>query len=79
MEVLYGLMWAADVAYFTYMYAKVDRAHYGTVSATARVGYLLGRLGSGVLSQLAVSLNFMPLLGLQFVTLGSKWRERSRI
>ncbi|XP_034249560.1 thiamine transporter 1-like [Thrips palmi] len=71
MEVLYGLMWAADVAYFTYMYAKVDRAHYGTVSATARVGYLLGRFSSGVLSQLAVSLNFMSLLGLQFVTIGT--------
>lgn len=71
MEVLYGLMWAADVAYFTYMYAKVDRAHYGTVSATARVGYLLGRCGSGVLSQVAVSFNLLSLLSLQFVTLGA--------
>ncbi|KAK3917670.1 Thiamine transporter 2 [Frankliniella fusca] len=71
MEVLYGLMWAADVAYFTYMYAKVSRSHYGTVSATARVGYLLGRCGSGVLSQVAVSFDLLSLLALQYVTLGA--------
>nr|CAD7462948.1 unnamed protein product [Timema tahoe] len=70
-QVLYGLFIATEVAYFTYMYAIVDREHYQQVTSHTRTAYLLGRSISGVLAQLFMSTNVMDSHQLNYLTLGS--------
>nr|CAD7573188.1 unnamed protein product [Timema californicum] len=70
-EVLYGLFMATEVAYFTYMYALVDKEHYQQVTSHTRTAYLLGRSLSGVLAQLFMSINVMNSHQLNYLTLGS--------
>nr|CAD7443766.1 unnamed protein product [Timema bartmani] len=70
-QVMYGLFIATEVAYFTYMYAIVDREHYQQVTSHTRTAYLLGRSLSGVLAQLFMSTNIMDSHQLNYLTLGS--------
>nr|CAD7429829.1 unnamed protein product [Timema monikensis] len=70
-EVLYGLFMATEVAYFTYMYALVDKEHYQQVTSHTRTAYLLGRSISGVLAQLFMSIKIMDSHQLNYLTLGS--------
>jgi thiamine transporter 2/3 len=88
MEVCYGFFMAAEVAYYTYIYAQVDREHYQQVTSHTRAAYLFGRALSGVVSQVLVStgtldyyqLNFISLAGrltthIQFPTISSDTRK----
>lgn len=68
-EVLYGLFMSCEVAYYTYIYAKVDKVHYQEVSGQTRAAYLIGRAVSGVVSQILVLTNFSYYI-LNFFTLG---------
>ncbi|XP_073972041.1 folate transporter 1-like isoform X2 [Rhodnius prolixus] len=68
-EVLYGLFMSCEVAYYTYIYAKVDKVHYQEVSGHTRAAYLVGRAVSGVVSQILVLTNFSYYI-LNFFTLG---------
>ncbi|XP_046669330.1 folate transporter 1-like [Homalodisca vitripennis] len=72
MQVVYGLYMASEVAYYTYIYAKVERAHYQEVTSFTRSAYLLGRCLSGVASQLAVNYNLTTYEGLLWITVGSE-------
>ncbi|CAH1399294.1 unnamed protein product [Nezara viridula] len=77
LEVFYGLFMAAEVAYYTYIYAKVDKCHYQAVSGHTRSAYLVGRTVSGVVSQLYIyllptdyySLNYFTLAGMILATI----------
>uniref|UniRef100_T1I4G6 Uncharacterized protein n=1 Tax=Rhodnius prolixus TaxID=13249 RepID=T1I4G6_RHOPR len=69
LEVFYGLFTACEVAYYTYIYAKVDKEHYQEVSSHTRASYLIGRALSGILSQILVSTGF-SYLSLNYFTLG---------
>lgn len=71
MEVFYGLFTACEVAYYSYIYAKVDRTHYQEVTGYTRSAYLLGRSVSGIISQTLIWTGF-SYLSLNVVTLGSK-------
>ena len=55
MQVIYGIATSTEVAYFTYIYAKVDTQHFQKVTSFTRVALLLGRFLSGVLAQLLTS------------------------
>jgi solute carrier family 19 (thiamine transporter), member 2/3 len=68
---MYGGFMAGEVAYYTYIYASVDRDKYHKVSGHTRAAYLVGRCTSGVLSQLLVSTNTMDYLELNYITLGA--------
>jgi thiamine transporter 2/3 len=70
-QVLYGGFIAAEVAYYTYIYAKVDKDKFQAVSGHTRAAYLLGRFVSGVLAQILVSTNLMDYRELNFITLGA--------
>lgn len=78
MEVFYAFFLAAEVAYYTYIYAQVDREHYQKVTSHTRAAYLFGRALSGVVSQILVStetLNYYQLnfLSLSAVSLATVW------
>ncbi|KAF6204345.1 hypothetical protein GE061_002686 [Apolygus lucorum] len=71
LEVLYGLFTVCEVAYYTYIYAKVDKSHYHEVTGYTRAAYLIGRAVSGLSSQILVwcgvsyyALNFITLCAL---------------
>jgi solute carrier family 19 (thiamine transporter), member 2/3 len=63
---------AAEIAYFTYMYAKVNRDKYQQVTGNARAALLCGRFLASILGQALVSFDLMDLRELNYVTLGGK-------
>ena len=54
MQVAYGIATSTEVAYFTYIYARVPGQHYQKVTSFTRAALLIGRFLSGVLSQVLV-------------------------
>ncbi|KAF0295654.1 Thiamine transporter 2 [Amphibalanus amphitrite] len=69
MEFMYGIATSTEVAYLTYIYARVDSSLYQRVTGYVRAALLLGRFASGVLSQSLVSseaLNFFQLNYISF-------------
>ncbi|XP_046742650.1 thiamine transporter 2-like isoform X2 [Diprion similis] len=70
-EFLIGLFLASEVAYFTYIYAKVSKLHYQEVTSYTRTAILLGRFTASVASQLTVSLNILNYHQLNYLTLSA--------
>ncbi|XP_021934275.1 thiamine transporter 2-like isoform X2 [Zootermopsis nevadensis] len=71
MEIFYGFFMAAEVAYYTYIYAQVDREHYQHVTSHTRTAYLFGRALSGVVSQALVSTGTLDYYQLNFISLAA--------
>lgn len=71
MEVCYGFFMAAEVAYYTYIYAQVDREHYQKVTSHTRAAYLFGRALSGVVSQILVSTGTLDYYELNFISVAA--------
>ncbi|XP_067645968.1 thiamine transporter 1-like [Eurosta solidaginis] len=73
----YGMFLACEVAYFAYIYTKVDKPYYSKVTAHTRAAMFLGQLVAGMLSQILLyfdiadykSLNYMTLCAQIFATL----------
>ncbi len=72
MEVCYGTMTACEIAYYTYIYAKVDKKHYQIVTSHMRGASLTGRFTSALTSQIALYFN-MTIGDLNYFTLGGKF------
>jgi len=68
--VLYGIAASTEVAYFTYMYAKVDKEHYKKVTSYTYSALLTGRLLGGASGQILISYDILDYLGLHYVSLG---------
>lgn len=68
----YGTYIATEVAYYTYIYAKVDKEHYLKVTSHTRAAVLSGKFLSGILAQTLVYTNLMDLRELHVVTLGGQ-------
>lgn len=75
LEVFYGLFMAGEVAYYTYIYAKVDKEHFQEVTSFTRSAYLVGRALSGIVSQIIVYFNLTSYMGLQWLTVGGRLSE----
>ena len=84
MQFTYGIATSTEVAYYTYIYAKVPKSDYQQVTSFTRVAILLGRFVSGISSQLLVSgykvglpsldyrqLNYISLVSVSLATLVS--------
>ena len=71
-QVCYGFFMASEVAYYTYMYAKVDKEKYQKVTGHARASLLSGRFIASVLAQILVSFNLMNLRELNYISLGGE-------
>lgn len=71
-EVFYGVYLATEVSYYTYIYAKVERDRYETVTAHTRSAVFIGRFIGGVSGQILVFTHLMNYKQLNYLTLGSK-------
>lgn len=69
LEVLYGTFMATEVAYFSYIYAKVPREYYQLVTSHTRAATLAGKAISGFLAQILISFNIVDYKGLHYITL----------
>ncbi|KAL7306080.1 hypothetical protein TKK_0001536 [Trichogramma kaykai] len=70
-EFLYGLLLSTEVAYYTYIYAKVDKERYQKVTSHTRGAFLLGRFMAGVFAQLTISFKILDYEQLNYVTVAS--------
>ena len=59
MEFMFGACTATEVAYYTYIYAKVSVDKYKQVSSYTRSAYLFGRFSCGILSQVLISYHIL--------------------
>lgn len=64
---------SSEVAYYAYIYAKVNKDHYQEVSGHTRAAYLVGRSVSGAVSQIYISLNPSSYYVLNYFSLGGKF------
>lgn len=65
----FGLFMSAEVAYYTYIYAKVDKEHYQEVTSHTKAASLFGRSMSGVVAQLTSSFDLLSYHQLNYLTL----------
>lgn len=72
-QVFYGTFMAAEVAYYTYMYARVDRDKYQQVTGHARAANLTGRFLAGVIAQFFISYNVMDVRELNYISFGCEY------
>nr|XP_033341032.1 thiamine transporter 2-like [Megalopta genalis]XP_033341033.1 thiamine transporter 2-like [Megalopta genalis]XP_033341034.1 thiamine transporter 2-like [Megalopta genalis]XP_033341035.1 thiamine transporter 2-like [Megalopta genalis]XP_033341036.1 thiamine transporter 2-like [Megalopta genalis]XP_033341037.1 thiamine transporter 2-like [Megalopta genalis]XP_033341038.1 thiamine transporter 2-like [Megalopta genalis]XP_033341039.1 thiamine transporter 2-like [Megalopta genalis]XP_03334104 len=71
MEFFYGLFFSTEVAYYTYIYAKVDKEHYQEVTSHTKAASLFGRCMSGIIAQLTVSFDMLDYHQLNYLTLSA--------
>ena len=69
MEFMFGVCTATEVAYYTYIYAKVSPEKYKQVSSYTRSAYLFGRFACGILSQLLISYHILDYGQLNYISL----------
>lgn len=68
----YGTFMACEIAYYTYIYAKVERTKYQLVTGHTRSAILVGRFAASVLSQLLISFGLMNYEELNYISFGCK-------
>ena len=61
MEFCYGIATSTEVAYYTYIYAKVSSQYYQKVTSYTRSAILTGRFFSGMLAQVSFYSNWLFL------------------
>lgn len=69
---IYGTFMSTEVAYYTYIYAKVDPEYYQQVSSHTRAAILAGRAVSGFVAQLLITLEWMDYRELNYITFAGK-------
>ncbi|CAD0195259.1 unnamed protein product [Chrysodeixis includens] len=67
-QFIYGLYMATEVAYYTYIYAKVESDKYPRVSSYTRIAALSGRFLSGITAQLLTHFGLMDYRELNYIT-----------
>lgn len=68
-ELLYGSYMATEIAYFTYIYAKVPKEHYLKTTSHTRAAILAGRFVAGLTGQILHYTGSMDYRELNFITL----------
>ncbi|XP_063704425.1 folate transporter 1-like [Culicoides brevitarsis] len=71
-QLFYGTYIATEVAYYTYIYAKVDRDHYDRVTAHTRSSMFWGRFLASVVAQTLLYVKLMDYESLNYITFGSQ-------
>ncbi|XP_045584777.2 thiamine transporter 2 [Procambarus clarkii] len=71
MEFTYGIATSTEVAYYTYIYAKVSSKFYQRVTSYTRAALLTGRFMSGVLAQVLTSTHLLNYHTLNYFSLTS--------
>lgn len=65
----WGTFCAAEVAYFSYIYAKTDKKHFQAVTAHTRAAIFFGRFFSSLIAQTLVFVKVMNYRQLNYLTL----------
>lgn len=68
-QVSYGLFAAADVAYFSYLYAKIDKKFYQKATAQTKSALLIAKASSGLVAQMLVMFHIFNYEQLNYLTL----------
>ncbi|KAH8327779.1 hypothetical protein KR074_003993 [Drosophila pseudoananassae] len=71
-QVFFGTFTAAEVAYYTYIYAKVDKKRYQIVTGHTRAAILTGKFLGGLLAQVLVSTDTMDFRELHYISLATQ-------
>lgn len=71
-QVFYAAYISCEVAYFTYIYAKVSKDHYLAVTSHTRAALLAGKFISGVVGQTLVRTQLMNIRDLNFISFGAQ-------
>ncbi|XP_017047294.1 thiamine transporter 1 [Drosophila ficusphila] len=71
-QFFFGTFTAAEVAYYTYMYAKVDKEQYQIVTGHTRAAILSGKFLGGLLAQILVSTDSMNYKELHYISLSTQ-------
>lgn len=71
-QIFYGTFMATEVAYYTYIYAKVERSKYQMVTGHTRSAILGGRFLGAVFAQLLVTSQWMNYRELNYLSFGCK-------
>lgn len=71
-EVFYSLYATCEVAYFAYIYAKVSKEYFLSVSSHTRAALLIGRFTSGLSSQLLFHFQLLDIHSLNYLTLSTQ-------
>lgn len=71
-ELLYGSYMATEVAYYTYIYAKVPKQHYLKTTSHTRAAILAGRFVASCLGQALVYTKSMDYRQLNYITLAAQ-------
>lgn len=72
LEIPYGTYIATEVAYFTYIYAKVDRKHYLQVSSHTRAAIFSSRFIAAASGQIFVYYKIMDYAELNYISFGTQ-------
>lgn len=72
LEVFYGTYCAAEVAYYSYIYAKVDREHYQKVTSQTRAAIYSGKFFAGVLAQALYYFKVMDYKQLNYLSVAAQ-------
>ncbi|KAL7728587.1 hypothetical protein ACLKA6_012585 [Drosophila palustris] len=71
-EVFYGFYQATEVAYYSYIYAKVDKKYYPHVTSHTRAAMFVGKLVAGLSAQLLISMDWMNYKQLLYISASSQ-------
>lgn len=63
---------ATEIAYYTYIYAKVEKENYQKVSSHTRAAIMAGRFIAAVTSQVLVELDWMDYRDLNYISLAAQ-------
>ncbi|XP_055599714.1 thiamine transporter 1-like [Uranotaenia lowii] len=69
-EVFYGTLKAADVAFWSYIYARVDRSRYQKITSYTKSSSMVGKFVAAVGSQALLFYGLVDYLDLNYVTMG---------
>ncbi|XP_037945015.1 thiamine transporter 1 [Teleopsis dalmanni] len=72
LEFFYGTYMASEVAYYTYIYAKVDKKYYPRVTSHTRAAMFAGKLVAGISAQLLINFELMNYKELNYITLATQ-------
>uniref|UniRef100_A0A915BEA1 Battenin n=2 Tax=Parascaris univalens TaxID=6257 RepID=A0A915BEA1_PARUN len=66
----YGVASASEVAFYSYIYAKLEKVHYKKVTSWTRAAFMAGRCGSYMLGQTLVLTHLGDIFLLQYIGCG---------
>lgn len=69
----FGFLYSSEVAFTTYLYAKVDdKQYYQKITSLVKASILFGKFLSGLIAQIVVSTHLLDTIHLVYISIFSK-------